>query len=72
MMDVSLLKLCQLLPDPLLVLVELAEPHVDVALLNSLDKDEDFLLTLHATGEGTERHSDDEKVKDESGPPCLT
>ena len=62
MMDVPLLKLCQLLPYPLLVLVELKEPHVDVALLDSLDEDEDFLLALDATGEGTKEQSKDEEV----------
>merc|ERR1712012_57836 len=52
--DIALLELSELLPNPLLVLVELEEPDVDVALLHPLDQDDHLLLALNAAGKGAD------------------
>ena len=52
--DISLLELCQFFPNPFLVLVELEEPHVDVALLHPLNQDDHLLLPLNAAGKSTD------------------
>ena len=54
MVDVPLLELGQLLPHPLLVLVQLKEPDMDIPLLDSLDEDEDLLLAFNAASKSTE------------------
>ena len=52
--DIALLELCELFPNPLLILVELKEPHVDVALLHPLNQDDHLLLPLNAAGKSAD------------------
>ena len=54
MVDIALLELCELFPNPLLVLVKLKEPHMDVALLHPLNQDDHLLLPLNAAGKSTD------------------
>ena len=53
-MDISLSELGQFLPNSLLVVSKLEEPHLDIFLLDSLHEDEDLISTADTPREGAD------------------